>query len=118
MDWDAINAALAALGLKLVNVVAGAITSFAALRFFDGLKLWEKWLTFLGGWGLAAFGSPPITEFFELKPKVEVGIALLAGLFGMAIAAAVMKLIKETDWVNLVRSLFDAVIRRRPNGGS
>jgi hypothetical protein len=116
MDWDSINAALTALGLKLVNVVAGAITSFAALRFFEGLHWWEKWLTFLGGWALAAFGSPPITEFFELKPKVEVGIALLAGLFGMALAAALMKLIKETDWVDLVRSLFDAFTKRRPNG--
>jgi hypothetical protein len=34
----------------------------------------------------------------------------------MAIAAAVMKLIKETDWVNLVRSLYGDITKRRPNG--
>jgi len=118
MDLEALGVALAALGLKLGNVVAGAATSFAALRFSDDLRPLEKWITFFGGWAIAAFGAPPIREFFELSHKVEIGIALLAGLFGMTLAAAVMKLIKETDWVALVRSLIDAVIRRRPNGGS
>lgn len=116
MDWDAIGALLAALGLKLANIVAGAFTSFAALRFFDGLKKWERWTTFFGGWAIAAFGAPPFTEYFELKPKLEVGAALLLGMFGMAAAAAIIKLIKETDWPSLVRALLGA-LGRRPNGG-
>jgi predicted membrane channel-forming protein YqfA (hemolysin III family) len=113
MDGNAFLAALAAVGLKIGNLLAGAITSFAALRFFGGLHIWEKWLTFIGGWALAAFGAPPVTELFELRPKLEVGIALLLGMFGMALTAAIMTLIKDTLWVELFRSVFDTFFKRR-----
>lgn len=117
MDWDAIGALLASLGLKLQNLVAGAFTSFAALRFFEGLKKWERWTTFAGGWAIAAFGAPPFTEYFELKPKLEVGVALLLGMFGMAVAAATIRFIKENDWIAMVRSLLGAFGRRQNGGG-
>lgn len=109
---------LAALGLKAANVLAGAITSFAALRFFEGLRFSEKWMTFAGGWALAAWGAAPLTEYLELKPRLEVGVALIAGMFGMSICAAALRVIKETDWLALVRSIADAILRRRTNGGS
>lgn len=114
MDLDSSNGLLAALGLKLANVLAGALTSFASLRFFDGLQVWEKWTTFVGGWAIAAWGAAPVTEYFELKPRLEIGMALVLGLFGMSLTAAVVKLIKETDWGGIVRSIID----RRRNGGS
>lgn len=100
---------LAAMGLKLVNVLAGAVTSFAALRFFDGLSTLEKWTTFMGGWAISAWGATPATMYFDLNPKVEVGVALLAGLFGMAVTAALMRGIKESN-------LLDLLFRRRDGG--
>lgn len=93
---------LAALGLKLVNVLAGAVTSFVALRFFDGLTLFERWTTFVGGWAIAAWGASPITAYFNLAERIEVGFALLFGLFGMAAAAAIIKAIKENALVDLI----------------
>lgn len=96
---------LAALGLKLVNVVCGAVASFAALRFFEGLQPWDKWLTFLGGWALAAWGGPPLAEALELPPKVEIGLVLLLGMFGMSAAAELIKIGRDTDWGGIVRSI-------------
>lgn len=89
------------LGLKLVNVVAGACSSFVALRFFDGLTMMDKWITFLGGWLLAAWGASPLSEFLQLNPKVEIGIVLLLGLFGMAVAAELVRLARSfnLEWV-------------------
>lgn len=100
---------MALSGLKLVNVLAGAVTSFAALRFFEGLSTLEKWATFFGGWGLAAWGAPPATAYFKLDQAIEVGLALLFGLFGMASAAAFLKMIKEGALVN-------AILRRLGGG--
>lgn len=93
---------LGALGLSLKNAAAGAVASFVALRFFEGLGLWEKWTTFLGGWALAVWGGPPLTAYLELKASIEVGVVLLMGLFGMAIAAEAIRLIRETDWKKLM----------------
>lgn len=116
MDLDSSNGLLAALGLKAVNVVAGAVTSFVSLRFFDGLTVWEKWTTFLGGWAIAAWGAAPVTEFFELKAKTEIGIALILGLFGMSLTAALVRMIKETNWTGLLKEIVDTILRRK-NGG-
>lgn len=117
MNLDNGDGVLAALGLKLINLFAGAITSFVSLRFFDGLSVREKWTTFLGGWAIAAWGASPTTQYFDLKPGVEVGIALVLGLFGMSLSAAVVKLLKETDWGGLIKTIIDVVLRRGPKGG-
>jgi hypothetical protein len=100
---------LGALGLTLKNCAAGAVASFVALRFFEGLGVWEKWTTFLGGWALAAWGGPPLREYLELKPSIEIGVVLIMGLFGMAIAAEAVRLIRDTDW----RGLLDSILRRK-----
>lgn len=100
---------LGTLGLTLKNLVAGAIGSFVSLRFFDGLKTWERWATFMGGWGIAAIGAAPLTAVLEQKPSVEVGIALLIGLFGMALSSKLIQTIKDTDWIGFVKSIVNAV---------
>lgn len=87
-----------ALGLTLKNLVAAAIGSFVSLRFFDGLRVLEKWSTFFGGWALGAYIGAPLTSFLELPAKVEVGMALLVGLFGMSVVAALIKTLRETQW--------------------
>lgn len=109
---DDLEKALAALSLKLVNVVVGACSAFVALRFFDALGMLDKWTMFVGGWMLAAWGAAPLREFLEAPPKVEVLFVLLMGLFGMAVTAEVIKIIRGTDWKGLV-----ALIINRKGGG-
>jgi hypothetical protein len=108
MNLDGSDGLLGALGLTLKNMAAGAVASFVALRFFDGLSTWQKWTTFIGGWAIAAWGGPPLNAYLELAPKLEIGIVLLLGLFGMAIAAELIRVIHDTDWKGIV----DGLLRR------
>lgn len=93
---------LALVGLKLVNCVVAAVTSFVALRFFDGLGTRDRWYTFVGGWAIAAWGAAPLCDYLELKKGVEVGMVIVLGLFGMALASEMIKLIRDTKWKELV----------------
>lgn len=104
MMTESIDAALSAAGVTFKTLIASAIGAFISLRFFEGLKPMEKWTTFLGGWGMAAYAAAPLTIYFELSKVTETGIALAVGLFGMSISAAVIKVIKETNWGALVSS--------------
>jgi len=104
MEW--LEAFLAAAGLKFKVVIAGAMGAFISLRFFDDLKTWERWTTFVGGWAIASWGSEGAAYFLQVRqPTLESGIALTLGLFGMAVAAAVMKLIKDTDWSGMLKAI-------------
>ena len=100
---------LGTLGLTLKNLVAGAIGSFVSLRFFDGLNTLERWATFLGGWALGAWLASPATELLEQKPSVEVGVALLIGLFGMALTSKILHVIKDTDWIGFAKTIVKAI---------
>jgi hypothetical protein len=109
-DWNEI---LAALGLKMVNVVVAAGAAFVAMQLWKGLETKkERWATFGGGWMVAAWGGPPLTEYMELKASMEVGMVLLLGLFGMALAAEVWKFLRDTDWKGFAGSLIEAIKRR------
>lgn len=107
---ETLEAILAVLGLKFKVVVAGAIGAFISLNFFDNLKTGEKWTTVLGGWALASYTASPTTAFFELtNPSAEPGISILIGLFGMSLAAAIIKAIRDTKW--------SEIIKRKAGGG-
>lgn len=86
------------LGLKLANVVAGAVGSFVSLNFFDNLTRLQRWSTFIGGWAMGAWLAEPLTVALELPAKVELGIALVTALFGMSIAAQLIKV----QWMELL----------------
>lgn len=109
VDWT-LGGILAFLGLKFVNVIVGACSSFIALRFWDNLGAGEKWITFFGGWILAAYGAPPLIELLEVKQKTEILFVILLGVFGMALAAETIKVIRDPSWVEFVK----AIILRRP----
>jgi hypothetical protein len=109
---DDANSWLGVIGLKLVNTIVAAIASFISLRFFDGLSTVDRWTTFFGGWALAAWGGEPLTVYMGLAAKVEVGLVILIGLFGIAASAEVMKFLRTADWV----AILDA-IRGRKTGG-
>lgn len=108
---------LVSIGLTLQGIVVGAFASFTALQFWKGLESRkERWATFLGGWGLAAWGSAPLREWLELKPSIDVLLILLIGLFGMALGAELVNVIRETDWKAHVKSIIDFVLRRKSGG--
>lgn len=116
MTLGDLEGSLAVVGLTLKNVAIGAVASFVALRFFDGLGAREKWVTFIGGWAMAAWGGPPLTAYLELKASIEVGVVLVLGLFGMAIAAELIKLVRDTDWRGLFTALVNTLLRRGGGG--
>ena len=97
MEW--LDSILAGLGLTLKTIIAGAAGSFISLRFFEGLGILEKWSTFFGGALLAGYLTQPVMEFMEIKSQsVGPGVSLMIGLFGMSLAAAVIRTLKSTDW--------------------
>ena len=119
MDMESIKnweAALGALGLELKGIVAGAIGAFVSLNFTKNLNVWQRWTTFVGGWAIAAWGSRPIVEAFDLKPGISVGISLALGLFGMSLTAKLMQTIQETDWVGLAKTVL-RLLRGGSSGG-
>ena len=104
MEW--LEAGLTIIGLKLKTLIAGGFGAFISLRFFDGLNLWQRWSTFIGGWAMAAWWSETTAYWFEQqRPGAEVAFALLIGLFGMAISASMMKVVKDTDWIEVVKAI-------------
>lgn len=103
---ESIESAAAVAGLTLKGLLAGAIGSFISLRFFDGLSTWERWTTFMGGWAVASYGGPAVTALLSLSPRSDLFMTLLLGMFGMSIAAAVIKVIRDTDWKAIVRGKF------------
>lgn len=105
---------LGALGLTIKNLIVGAFFSFVGLKFWNGLGVWERWTTFLGGWGIAAWGGPPLRVLLELRPEVELLVVMLLALFGIAISAEVVRLIRETDWRGMLRSVVDRFGNRKP----
>lgn len=113
MTFSDFEAALSAAGLKFANVLAGAASSFAALRFFDGLGRADRWTTFVGGWAAAAWGGPPLSEWLELPQRIEVGMVLLIGFFGMAVAAEAIKVVRTTNWSEVLKSAIDFLLRRK-----
>ena len=104
---ETIETIFAVLGLKLKVVIAAAIGAFISLKFFDNLKTYEKWTTFLGGWALASYLAVPLTSFLELvNVAAEQGIGLIVGLFGMSLTAAIIKVIRDTKWSEIIKGRF------------
>jgi len=116
MEPLSIEAILMAMGLSLKNVLAAAVGAFISLRFFEGVTGWERWTTFISGTALGAWLSAPIIIFFEQKPSLEVGLALMLGLFGLAIAAKLWQIVRETVWVEFLFRMINVVRGRNGNG--
>lgn len=116
MDIQSADSWLGPFGLTLKGLIVGAAASFISLRFFDGLERRERWMTFLGGWAMAAWGGAPLTAWLDIKPAVETLVVLLLGVFGMAVAAELLKLIRNTDWRAVLGGALERVVGRKPGG--
>lgn len=115
MDLRGLQEGLHSVGLEVQAVISGAAGAFISLNFMNGLRVWERWMTFFGGWALASWGAIPIATLLDLKPGVYIGIALALGLFGMSLCAKVISTVRETDWILFAKTVLSIV---RGNGGS
>jgi uncharacterized membrane protein YeaQ/YmgE (transglycosylase-associated protein family) len=103
------EAILSAIGLTLKTFIIGAIGGLLSLRFFDGLSWWGRFATVLGGGVIASYGTALALEFLELSAKHEGFLALMIGVFGMSVVAAVIKAVASAD-------LWKEIVERLPGG--
>lgn len=97
------NEFLAALGIKKVALLAGLVGGIVSLRFFEGLTNSGKAMTAIGGAAFANYLTTPVVSFFKVSPgDFDGGVGFALGLFGMSVAAAAVKMIRETDWSRFI----------------
>lgn len=114
---DAVLAALAAAGIKIGVLVSSSIGGFASLRFFEGetmpdgtvqpLSIGQKWSIAIPGAAMGYFLAPATVEWFSLTDKgghVEVGLGLLIAFFGMSMASAIGRALKELNLKAILES--------------
>lgn len=122
LTLDAIISALAAIGIKLGVLIAAGIGGFCSLNFFEGtpqpdgtvkpLSCRQKWGIAFTGCALGTYAAGPIIELSQIVTKgdkVEIALGLVLAIFGMSVAAQVIKMIREfpvTDFINYVKSWF------------
>lgn len=71
----------------------------------------ERALEALAGFTIAMFCTEPLLSLFDLAPdKFAGGVGFVAGLFGMTVAQALLRIIRDTDWIT---TLFDRFGGRR-----
>ncbi len=115
--WDTLVAALAAVGIKVAVLVSSAVGGFLSLRFFDpqpgpdgqlvAPSALQKWTIAIAGTAMGVYLSGFTIAIFQLTDrtgKLEVGMGVLIGLFGMSLAAAVMKAIRELNLKAIIES--------------
>lgn len=90
-----IDEALAALGLSKPATIGGLVGAIVSLKFIEGLTIFQRAGTVLGGMLSAAYVTPLVIQVIELSTRLESAVAFLVGVFGMSIAAAIMKAIPE-----------------------
>lgn len=115
--WEAIASALASVGLKFGVLVAAAVGGFCSLNFFDGtpqpdgsikpVTCVQKWGIMVTGLAIGVYLSGPIIDLSGISVKsdrVEIGLALVLAMFGMSIAAQIIKAIRELALVDIIKS--------------
>lgn len=100
------DAFLASLGIKKAALVAGFVGGLISLRFFDGLTSSQKFATAVSGAASANYLTDPTIAHFALTVGYEGGIGFAIGLFGMSVAAALVRLVKDTDWAGVLKGRF------------
>lgn len=115
--WEAFISVLGSVGIKIGVLIAAAIGGFCSLNFFDGTPQADgttKPLNCLQRWGIAFTGiaigvylAGPVIDLSGVATKsdrVEIGLALVLAMFGMSIAAQIIKAIREIQIVDYIKS--------------
>ena len=117
--WEWIVASAAALKIEVSVLVSSAVGGFISLNFFEGtprpdgtiepLSRKQKWSVVLAGAAMGTYGASLVVELLALASKgsrIEVAIGLLIGIFGMSVAASVVKAVRGLDFKGIVESWF------------
>lgn len=109
MSWgDQLLALLSALGIKIAVLIASTIGGCMSLNFFEGvpqpdgsvkrLACKEKWSIAMSGAAIGVYLSGPALDLMQLTVKserVEIGLGLILALFGMSLAAQIIRTIRD-----------------------
>ena len=118
MNWiETFAAVLTAAGIKLAVLVSSVIGGFLSLRFFEGEQLADgscrplptkqKWFIAASGAAMGVYLSGFAVEFFALTDKtgkIEVGLGLAIAVFGMSLASAIVRALKELNLGGVIES--------------
>lgn len=109
---DSLNAFMAAVGVKIASLLPASLGGFASLTFFDQVTDKKKrWCIALSGIAVGVFGAGGAIEYLKFKIptlsdtaalRIEMALCFFIGLFGMAVAAAIVKAFP--DFIQAVRS--------------
>ena len=88
---------LAALGLTKGATLGGFLGAVVSLKFIENMTWVQRVPTVFGGMLCAAYVTPLVAEMAMHSPtaRTESAIAFLIGMFGMSIAAAIVKAMPE-----------------------
>jgi|LauGreDrversion4_2_1035121.scaffolds.fasta_scaffold1432271_2 hypothetical protein len=103
-----------ALILKLEAVLGalkllfpGFIGAFLASVTGPARDIKTRFIGFVAGFSIALYGTDPLLHFFTLNHDTYAAPAGFAlGFFGMSVAEAAMKVIRETDIAGIIKSKF------------
>lgn len=85
--------------------VAGAVGAAASIRFSDDINTFGKRLTAIASGAAAAhYLTPMVMDHLDITTTGAGGVSFLLGLFGMSIAASIIRAIKNADLWAFVRS--------------
>lgn len=85
----------------------GFIGAFLAAITGPARDIKTRFIGFVSGFCIALYGTDPLLHFFSLSHDTYAAPAGFAlGFFGMSVAEAVMKVIRETDVAGIIKSRF------------
>ena len=91
------------IGVKTGAIIGGGFGAAVSLAFIQG-PIWYRISLFGGGMVSAAYVTPLISNALDLG-KSENAVAFLVGMFGMSIAAAIIRTVQEVNFDSLSAQL-------------
>lgn len=100
---EAIEGFATYIGVKFASIIAGTFGAAVSMAVIKG-PIWYRFCLFLGGLVAAAFVTPLLVDTFDLS-KSENAVAFLVGMFGMSIAAAIIRTVQDVNFDSLSAQL-------------
>lgn len=101
LDWLA-----GILGTSKATVLAGGAGAGIAAMLSRRKKI-ERAITFIVGFGCATFGTSTLIAWLSLDSvRFEGGLGFILGLFGMSLCEAIIRVIEQTNWGDIIKGKF------------
>lgn len=91
------------IGVKTGALMAGSFGAMVSMAVISG-PIWYRFALFGGGLISSAYVTPLIVNSFELG-RSENAVAFLVGMFGMSIAAAIIRTVQDVNFETLTTQL-------------